>query len=275
VTIEEVDRYLTVNAGGATMKLMTMPAKDYPCVHTAEEGDPIYYQADKLLGVLDFILPAVSRDETRYHLNGMNFAADKVVATDGHRLHLQAGMPSVEGENIVPRHGIEVFRKVAKLFAGENVIGSFTKSHATFTMSMATISVKLIDAQFPPYEQVIPREAGENTVDVNRASFTSAIKSASLMASNRFAGVKIDYDPVNGGGLTVKANNPDTGESVAPFMGTPRGAVPFSIGLNATYILDYLDCLTSETIAVEINGPLDPVKVVDGDRTTVVMPCKI
>lgn len=271
VDLSTVDTSLVIGAG-ATMKVASMKSSDFPAVPTVDLPDPITYHVATLTSALDFILPAVSCDETRYHLNGMCFDHQRLVSTDGHRLHMEVEMPDVCGQYILPRRSGVMLGKVLVAYAEETTVGGFASGYASFTAGMATVTCKLVDAQFPPVDQVIPRMAPDRTLMADRASFLTAIRQASKLSCDRSGGVRISVGPDCS---NVEASNPDLGDAVAPFTVDVRVEHPFVIGVNGHYIEAFLDCLSTNKVTVEMNGELDPIKIVDGNRTGVIMPMRI
>lgn len=266
---------LTVHGSTCTLKLNGRPATDFPApVGVDSDSDPINYDRAKLINALDFTVTAASTDFTRYHLNGVCFDGEKMVATDGHRVHLQSGMPdSKSNKGILPRGSALTLMGVLKTYGGTVTVGTFTRTHAAFYIDTATVIAKLVDHQFPPYEQVIPRDP-EMTLSTERTPLMTAIKSAGVMSSDRTYGIKLD---VAEGSFRVEANNPDAGDAHATLTATVRteGRRSLTIGVNGRYLLDFLGFMDAATVNVEMSGELDPIKCQSDDRLAVVMPMRI
>ena len=79
--------------------------------------------------------------------------------------------------------------------------------HLFLVQDDIAIAVKLIDAQFPPYEQVIPKEH-KKIITVDRLRFVDALRRAQLMSSET-RGVKV---AATREGITITSDNPDLGE---------------------------------------------------------------
>ena len=71
-----------------------------------------------------------------------------------------------------------------------------------------TFSVKLVDAQFPPYAQVIPQNS-EQKVRVPRAAFADALRAVSIAASERTGGVKLTLAK---GTMRITSESPESGD---------------------------------------------------------------
>ena len=109
---------------------------------------------------------SISTDETRYHLNGVLFESDgavaRMVSTDGHRLSKVerplAGGPEAGRGHHHPAQGARWRCGARSRRAEGGVELGIHNGHSSCAWATTALSVKLIDAQFPPYDQVIPKE---------------------------------------------------------------------------------------------------------------------
>lgn len=123
------------------------------------------------------LLAAASADPIRYNLNGVyvDVDASRLVATDGHRLHVQplastpADLASLPGSLVLPREVWEVRKDLISRDSGhyctvtvERVgYGSDYDHRWTLTCGQRTYSVRLSGSQFPQWQQVIPKNTSE------------------------------------------------------------------------------------------------------------------
>ena len=139
-----------------------------------------------------------------------------------------------------------------------------------------TFSVKLVDAQFPPYAQVIP-EATERAVRVPRLPFSDALRAVSLAASDRTGGVKLT---IENGKLRFESESPESGEGFDEVPIEYDGPT-LTVGFNARYFLDVLGAMTEDEVIIGISGELDPAVIKPATESTkqsylaVVMPMRI
>ena len=97
------------------------------------------------------------------------------------------------------------------------------------------ICVKLIDGQFPPYDQVIPRTtSARSSCRVWR--FLDALKRVALMSSDKTFGVRLALEK---GKVRVESDNPDLGAAKEEIDVAYKGT-PVQIGFNARYFIDLL-----------------------------------
>jgi DNA polymerase-3 subunit beta len=135
-----------------------------------------------------------------------------------------------------------------------------------------TLAIKLIDAQFPPYEAVIPK-ANDKVLEVSRPVLADALKRAQLMSSET-RGVRLS---LASGTLRVTSDNPDLGEVKEEIEAQYDGA-PVTLGVNPKYMLELLAQIESERVHVELCGELDPLllrPVGDDGHLGVIMPMRI
>jgi DNA polymerase-3 subunit beta len=137
------------------------------------------------------------------------------------------------------------------------------------------LSVKLIEAQFPPYEQVVPKE-NEKIAVCPRVATLEALKRISLMSSDKTWGIKF---ALKKGELRIASDNPDLGEAHEELDVSYDGA-PLTIGFNAKYFIELISEMEGDEIKLELNGELDPGLVRPADNTSgsylgVVMPMRI
>ena len=141
-----------------------------------------------------------------------------------------------------------------------------------------TFSVKLIDAQFPPYEQVIPAQS-DKVVRAPRTAFTDALRAVSVAASERTGSVKLSLAK---GSMRITSESPESGDGFDEIPVEYTGP-NMSIGFNAKYFLDVLAAVTDEEVAIGLSGELDPAVLRPAGATTtsdrqflaVVMPMRI
>jgi DNA polymerase-3 subunit beta len=134
------------------------------------------------------------------------------------------------------------------------------------------LAVKLIDSQFPPYEQVIPK-GNDKVIVMERLPLLEALKRASLMSSET-RGIKM---AVEKGTCRITSDNPELGEVREEIEVGYAGSL-LQIGFNPRYFTELLGQMTSEQVKIELSGELDPALIRPGDADDylgVVMPMRI
>jgi DNA polymerase-3 subunit beta len=232
---------------------------------------------------------SISTDETRAHLNSALFEWDgdivRMVTTDGHRLskmEVKVTGRQASETMLIPLKAIQELRRLCDdalsdgvKEGGKDAQLQITKSgsSAFFQGAGTTFSVKLVDAQFPPYAQVIP-QSSDKKVRVPRAAFADALRAVSIAASERTGGVKL---ALLKGTMRITSESPESGDGFDEIPIDYDGPA-ITIGFNAKYFLDVLGALDDEEIILGMSGELDPAVVKpssDRQFLAVVMPMRI
>ncbi len=260
-------------------RLVGMPDKDFPKIPDHKDIEFFDIDANALRGMIDKTIFSVSNDETRFHLNGVFLESDgktaRMVSTDGHRLSkvecVMEGSPKLSAGIIIPKKGIVEIKRAVDAVRGSCQMA--VKTPYIFVAARGiSLAVKLIDSQFPPYDQVIP-SGNKNIVKVNRGLFFEALKRSQLMSSET-RGIKLSASQ---DGLKITGDNPDIGEVSEDIEASFEGN-PVSVGFNPRYVLDLLNQIPSGEICLELDGELDPVLIHpegEDNYVGVVMPMRI
>ncbi len=245
----------------------------------------------ELIGLTSY---SMLSDDTRPHLAGALFEGDgklvRMVTTDGHRL--SKAEAKLDGEllnfsMLVPHKGVAELKRViedakaeAKALSksGEEVQAKVAvgvaAGNAFFRHGDLQLSVKLAEEQFPPYDKVIPQQHSK-TIIAGRDKLIATLKRISLVASDKSGGVQLHIEP---GVLRIVSQNPDVGEGTEE-LDVDYAGDNISIGFNARYLLDALNALSHDEVALELSGELDPgVLRPVGEGTSfvgVIMPMRI
>ncbi|HTR52334.1 MAG TPA: DNA polymerase III subunit beta [Kofleriaceae bacterium] len=279
ITLKKADNHWAeIRSGKVNYKIVGMPDRDFPKVPDHREASYAQVESAVLREMIDRTLFSVCNDETRFHLNGVFFESDgskvRMVSTDGHRLSkvertLPNG-PKLSAGVIIPKKGLLEIKKV--LETGPSCKLAIKTPHLFVVHDDIAIAVKLIDAQFPPYEQVIPKDH-KRVITVDRMRFIDALRRAQLMSSET-RGVKVATSKE---GITITSDNPDLGE-VREELDADYGGDAISIGFNPKYVVELLSQMTADQVTLSLGGELDPglIKPLAGDDYLgVVMPMRI
>ena len=134
---------------------------------------------------------AISTEATRYYLNGILLhdtdAGLAAVATDGQRL-ARVILPGVTGLSqdrrlIVPRPAIKFLLKLLADKEVELLTLRRSASLIEITSTKFTFISKLIDAEYPAYERLVPAST-DNTAIVDRAALVQAVARIAAVASD-------------------------------------------------------------------------------------------
>jgi DNA polymerase III subunit beta len=279
ITLKRADNHWAeIRSGKVTYRIVGMPDRDFPRVPDHREATYTPVESAVLREMIDRTLFSVCNDETRFHLNGVYFESDgskaRMVSTDGHRLskveRTIANGPKLSSGVIIPKKGLLEMKKV--LESGPSCKLAIKTPHLFLVQEDLAIAVKLIDAQFPPYEQVIPKDH-KKIITIDRVRFIEAMRRAQLMSSET-RGVKV---AASKDGVTIASDNPDLGE-VREELDAEYNGEAIAIGFNPKYVVELLGQMQSDQITISLGGELDPglIQPLAGDQYLgVVMPMRI
>lgn len=284
VTIRLLENhFVEVVSGRSRVRLVGLPAEDFPTFPQADGSSDSSFtiNGETLSRMIDRTLFAVSTDDTRAHLGGVYLCGSgdllRFVGTDGHRLALVSetvtGATAPEKGIILPRKGLAELRRLIEGRDGDAQV-SIGGNVVRVELADVALVMRLIDGEFPNYEQVIPGEV-KFRVAVPKDDLLSALKRVSVVASDRSRGVRM---AVTKDQLTVSASSPDFGEASEELEVSYDGD-EMTVGFNSRYLTDVLAVLP-DTQKVEI-GLIDDVspgviRTEDDDTYSyVVMPMRL
>ena len=264
--------------------LRGMPGDDFPPLPQPAEGSPtLALDVEVLSELIQKTHFSISTDETRAHLNSALFEWEgdtvRMVTTDGHRLSkvdVKVAGRQASATKLIPLKAIHELRRLCDEMMAEGgtvdadgkrgkpeLLITQSGSSAFFQGAGMTFSVKLVDAQFPPYSQVIPQGA-DKTVRAPRVAFADALKAVSVAASERTGGVKLSLTK---GSMRITSESPESGDGFDEIPVEYSGP-NMSIGFNAKYFLDVLASITDDEVEVSLSGELDPAVLRPAGGTT-------
>ena len=262
-----------IESGNTVFKIMGLPKEEYPKLPEFTDAHFVLLQQNTLKTMLGMTSFAISRDETRYILNGILFLIEEdkltMVATDGRRLSLikkEFKAPkNLKAKFIVPAKTATELLKTLEDTSTELKM-TFTKNQVLFDLGQTIIISRLIEGEYPNYEQVIPKEAKEK-LTIDRERLLSAAKRASLLTTQDSLAVRLD---IHNDKIVVSKSTPDVGESKEE-LGAEYNGSHLSIGFNPSYLMDVLKNINIETVAIELFGPDKPGVIRLGDEYTYVL----
>lgn len=266
-----------VKGGVAEYDIAAMAAGDFPALPNPGADHTLSIEAGALREMIDKTLYAVSQDDKKPAHTGELFeiTPDKLtlVALDGYRLAVMERPVKAEKEIriIVPA---KTMAEVNKLIGeGEEEISiSANRRFVVFAARGYTILSRLIEGDFLAWRGVIP-DGYKTRVVLDTRDFIETIERASLIITERLKNpLRITF----GGQKVIVRCQTTLGKVVDEFDAAIEGDT-VEIGFNNRYLLDALRNARTEKIAMELNGPLSPVKVLPAegsDFTYLVLPVR-
>jgi DNA polymerase-3 subunit beta len=276
--------YLSIECGRSKFTLAGTPTEEYPTLPNFDVKKTVPIQTGVLGSMIERTLYAASMDETRYNLNGVYLEVLKetgrirMVATDGHRLSLIERTPGEDlsslGDGvIIPRKGLSELKRLVDEDGSDEIELAFEANHGLARRGRVTLSIRLIEGEFPNYDQVIPTELNRR-IKLPCDTLIQALRRVALLSSERSRAVKLE---ISDGKLAISSNNPDLGDAHEEIDIDFSGET-LSIGFNARYLLDALGSMRAKEVFLGLQDELSPAKILptdDEDSFAVVMPMRI
>jgi len=268
---------VTIESGKILFKIIGLPKEEFPQPPTLKNKDTITLPQKFLKNIIQMTVFAVSKDETRYVLNGVLCVIKNntisLIATDGRRLAvIEKKLPNKttnEQKVIIPTKTIQELSRLLEE-EGEAEI-AFGENQILFNFGNTTIISRLIEGEFPNYEQVIPKETKEKIV-VAKKDLLAAAKRASILTNQDSMAIRID---VSKGKMAVSKNTPYMGE-VKEELGVAYKGKELSVGFNPNYIIEVLKNIDSKEVGLELAGNDKPGVIrIGGEYVYVLLPMQI
>jgi DNA polymerase-3 subunit beta len=288
VTVATTKEGTSVKISGKSgnFRLAGLPAAEFPEMPDRPSSAIVSVDGELFRKMADRVSPFASSDETRYNLAGVLLEpheADgksmlRMVATDGHRLALSDGeVPGIAGlfaakKALVPRKGLVEIRKLAEGGPGSLDI-SASEKFLFVGKGDTEIWVRLLDADFPDYRQVIPK-GNPLVAKVPREAFLVSLKRVAVMAPEKVHSVKLSFDA---GRLDVSTTSPDLGEA-SDSLEIEYAGEPIKIGFNGKYLQEAVSGVSDERLLVEMKDDVSQAVVrPDGEPSflAIIMPMRI
>lgn len=284
------NQWITLQCGKSIFNLAGLDPDEYPALPACEHENFSIISTRLLREMIEKTVFAASNEESRYHLNGVLLTQSKeggrevlrMVATDGHRLCLvdRENQPirGIEKGLIIPKKGILEIKKIIADHDGEEEMGIyFNSTHGFFKMGKSLTVIRLIDGEFPEYEQVIPKGNDKRLV-IGREKMYSSLKRVSTMASERVEGVKLSLKKNS---IEMSSYHQDYGDAQEEVEAVYEGP-PFQVGFNARYLMEALNVMDTEEVSMELKdegspGILKPTSFVSeaSSQLCLIMPMRL
>ncbi len=285
ITIKSDDNdRLNIHCKKSKFKLAGTPPEDFPKLPSFEEGAySSQFERSVFLDLIRKSIYASSSDTTRRSLNGalleLEASEMRMIGTDGHRLAFSCRQfqepVAEEGKSfkvILPKKALSEILKLLEDEEGQ-ITFYLGDNHTSFKMGNFHLVSRLVDEQFPHYHQVIPQDNDRKAV-VDRDQFLHALKRVSIMADENSRLVRFEFEP---GKLKLLSTNADIGEA-AEELEIDYSNEQVHIGLNANYILDALNNISTEKVDVFLKDERSSCLVTpvdDANSKCVVMPMSL
>lgn len=256
--LDDSKNHLIVRSGKSRFLLATLPASDFPSVEESAYTAEFSITQGKFKKLLSKTQFAMGQQDVRHYLNGtlfdLNQGMVKCVATDGHRLAYSSlrdeTLDGAQFKIILPRKSVLELIRLLDSDETEKVTVRVGEHHFRVNSSQFTFISKLINAQYPDYEKLIPKSVAHTAI-ASRDMLRQALTRASILSNEKFRGIRMQLDTDL---MRIMANNPEQeeAEELVPLKYQGNG---LELGFNVAYILDVVSTVTTDNIRWSFNNP--------------------
>jgi len=248
-----------------------LEAKDYPIIPDVTSETWLELDAkvfcEGMMQVIDFCAITQVRPELSGIYLSFQKNAVKIVSTDSFRLAEKTiaidnptnNLTSIQSL-IIPKNAA---RELVNIFSEEERKIKFYLSSSQIMIEsyfsetknpQAQLVSRLIEGEYPNYEDVIPKEF-KTQVIVSRDAFLNQIKSASLF-SGRTNEIKLVINPKKDN-ITISSQNVDLGETHSNLSAKIKGE-EMTASFNYKFLVEGLGQIKAKEVIFELNGQDGP-----------------
>jgi DNA polymerase III subunit beta len=277
IQIEADERYIiTVNSLesgiNANFRLQGISPDEYPNVAQISDNKSFTIPQHQLRDMIRKTIYAVSREESRYFLQGIFFEKNegstelRLVATDGHRLSLtKKDFDELKDYTpfgaMVPQKPLHELLKVLGNEGDCEV--AIKEKRGFFKMDKMEISTNFIETDFLNYNSVIPNNLKFHLITKNDRLLDSIKRVSSILeAKERRIKFELRSDK-----LSIYGENPNMGEAKET-LDIDYDGDDLDMGLNYEYMLQTLREIRSENVLIEIGSNIQPIIVREENDTS-------
>ena len=255
------DDQVEITGGNGVSKTVKLSTEEFPQLPSIDE-EAFAIDGETLRRVLRKTKFAVPTEKARHSLKGLYFNLLKdrteVVATDGSKLALAycESIKLAESSDgfIVP---LKAVKEIGRIFANSPQIKiARIENQILFADEHATLTTKLINGEYPPYE-IIVANSPERRVVVQREPILSVIRRLSLLSNPKCPSVYLEIDEQQIRISPKLSAQDEECETLAVESSTGK----VHIRISSQFLIDALEHIETESFALEFSSTMRPVIV--------------
>ncbi len=275
IRIDTDNEHIRVECGSYKTKINGLSASEFPLVPRVQGDTNYQIPVEDFKRALSQILFSVATNESRPELTGVvmkfyPFEGEgrlRMASTDSYRLS-EVTIPVVspintEQQVVVPAKTLAEVLRILSVFKDEVDLPSvvylqLSQSQAVFVYGPVELISRVIDENYPDYEQIIPKQFTTKAV-LDKEDFMKAVKAASLFSKNSLFDVSLTFESASGE-LRVQATDATRGHNISACQVEISGQSN-TVSVNYRYLLDGLQAIGTEQVLFEMIDASNPCLV--------------
>lgn len=265
VSLITKENSLEVESQKTKSTFQTISEEEFPKLYKEKGQKVLILKKENISNDFPIVIFAASIDSGRPALSGILMKKEgdsfSLVATDGYRLSLKKINLNIiktkdkdwfEKPLLIPAR---VIREVVSMKDQDEDIDVYVSKESNqilFEQNGTILVGRLIDADYPPYQKIIPSSFLTSAV-FDREDMQKAVKICSIFARETANIIRFSLKKDK---IIVSANTPSVGENKVEFDAKIDGEEA-EIAFNAKYLMDLLSNLSAEELVFEMSGSLN------------------
>ncbi len=262
VESDDATQMVRLQCGNCAFNVRALPAEEFPVIKQIDKEHAFEVSLEAFARAVQHTAFAAASLEANNVLGGLFFKLTngtlEMAATDGSRL--ARSIETLEGSNIpeavsaiIPARTLQEFLKLMAGSSSKTLRIAIKDGQIAFRTENYYLLSRLLDGQYPQYEQLIPKEY-KLIAYANRQALINSLERAAVMANERTNIVKMTFGPNT---LSLVAQTPDVGD-LKDNLDVQYEGEELNIAFNYKFVLDALKVIESDDVRMELNGGLSP-----------------
>ena len=261
---------LKIKTDSGIYEIAYVSGLEFPKAIEMEETSRTIIPSKVLSNAISKTIFATSNDDLRPAFTGVYFQLTTTglvfAATDAHKLvkysrkDIQA---NEEASFIMPKKALNVLKGILQTLEVD-VVTEYNQSNAKYVFDQFELICRLIDAKYPNYESVIPKQ-NPNKLTIDRNLLATSVNRVSILSSKETHQIRLDF---KGNQLTISAEDKESSKNGNETLQCSYTGIDFAIGFNSKFLLEMLKNTTSEQVTLEMSEPnrAGILKPIDGQE---------
>jgi DNA polymerase-3 subunit beta len=248
---------LKIKTDSGIYEIAYVSGLEFPKAIEMEETSRTIIPSKVLSTAISKTIFATGTDDLRPAFTGVYFQLTTTglifASTDAHKLvkysrkDIQA---TEEASFVMPKKALNVLKGILQTIEVD-VVTEYNQSNAKYVFDQFELICRLIDAKYPNYEAVIPKE-NPNKLTIDRNLLTTSVNRVSILSSKETHQMRLGF---KGNELTISAEDKETSKNGNEVLTCSYSGNDFAIGFNSKFLLEMLKNTTAEQVTLEMSEP--------------------
>jgi DNA polymerase-3 subunit beta len=254
---KQADNLIEIVSASGNYSVACYDGDQFPKALDLENPAAITIKSESLETAISNTIFACGNNELRPVMNGVLFQVKTnsitFVATDAHRLakYVRNDVScNQEVDFIVPKKPLGIIKGILATLDVEVEI-KYNQNNASFSFGDYEMKSRLIDAKYPNYEAVIPKN-NPNSFMVNTKEFLASLKRVSIFSDKTTHQVAIKQ---TGEALNIMAEDKNYSTNGTETITCEPNCGEIQIGFNARFLSEALGNVPTEKAIIETSAP--------------------